>query len=86
MTGHLGETAGKNGRPELDAVRSLTLGELRAKITEAGGSEWAEIRLVFSTGGFCSVRIESDGKTGLGGGQDADRAFLRAVARLAVTP
>lgn len=64
----------------------MTLGELRAKITEAGGGEWAEIRLTFSTGGFCTVRIESNGKTGLGGGQDADSAFLRAVERLAVQP
>ena len=85
MTGNLGETAGKNGRPELEAVRSLTLGELRAKITEAGGNDWAEIRMVFH-GSQCSVRIESAGKVGVGGGADADRAFLRALARLAVQP
>ena len=83
MTGHLGETAGKNGRPELPVVKSMTLVEMGERLTELLGTSWVEIKLVRSAGHY-AARIESRGCSGHGGGSDPDRAILRAIARLGV--
>lgn len=82
MTGPLGETHGKGGIPELDAVKSMTLAELGERLTKMLDSDWVEIKLVRYAGQECAVRVESHRGCALGGGSDMDSAVLQALARL----
>lgn len=90
MTGPLGETHGKDGRPELPAVSALTVAEAGRQLSELAGGRACSLNLGFTRGRWVAV-AEYAGSgignwgteaTGTGTGADAETAVRAALAGL----
>jgi len=87
VTGPLGETHGKGGVPELEAVQPLTVAELGAQLSALAGGRACSINLCCVrgrwvacaeyAGGGLSCGVEATGT-----GADAETAIRAAMARL----
>lgn len=80
MRGPLGETAGKNGRPELPEVTSPTVVDLLAEIDAAtGGREWT--MHMGRVKGLQWARIECGGLNACATGGDMETVLRQAIMR-----
>lgn len=81
MNGPLGETAGKNGRPELPVVTSPTLADVQAELMELvqDGDYTLHMGRVK---GLNWARLECAGKQAASTGPDIETAIRRAIMRM----
>lgn len=82
MTGQLGDTAGKNGRPELPAVMPVTLQDLVDTVAWMTGAD-PNIH-VRCEGGKCHVVLGSGSKFAAGDAETLDAAVSIALSYLGV--
>lgn len=81
MTGPLGETAGKNGRPELPAVQPLTVVDFERELRRRG-----VLGVHFSlVGTRVAVTVVTSDTDDLVSAPDLEIAFRRLLSRLEVT-
>lgn len=80
MTGHLGETAGKNGRPELPAIAPVTLQDLVDTVAWMTGDE-PNIHVRFEDGKY-HVVLGSGSKFATGDAETLDAAVSIALSYL----
>lgn len=87
MTGHLGETHGKSGVPELPAVATMTIFDLQKQLAEKADGRACSINLGFCRGRWVAVAEYAgagldQGTEATGTGADAETAIRGALARL----
>ena len=88
MTGPLGDTAGKGGRPELDAVKPLTVAEAAQLLSELSDGRGYSLSLHCVGGRYTAFAeyagsgFRDHGEEAIGTGTDAETAIRAALARL----
>lgn len=83
MIGPLGEIHGKGGVPELEAVASLTIAALQARLLKRGDEMKCSLQLWhIGRAGEWGALVEVDGIEGAGSGTDAETAILQALGNL----